>query len=155
MATFRSLKVLNAYMLKNLPDVLRDSMELERELSTIMAQAVVDVVYGAYDPHMYERRTNGESLSDPRSMAITDVIVESNGQVRVVFENLAKGADTLEDEFLVDTIEEGIEANWMKSGEWSKPRPFVSETAERIRQNPSTVVNAVKQGLREKGFTIK
>lgn len=156
MAQFKSLAEIQAYIQRNTHQVLRGSAQLERVLADTMSKAVVDTVYAVYDPKDYIRRENNYGLSDPRNMIVSDVLIESNGQVRLIFENITEGNDTLVDDMLVDTIEEGIWDNWMAPNTpYADSRKFVEETANRIKQNPSEVINAIKAGLRDVGMRVK
>lgn len=157
MATFKSLTEIQRYLEQNAMEVLKGSMALERVLANTMSQSVIDVVYNAYPEGEASRRGEKDyGLADPRNGEISDVIIESNGKVRLIFENIAEGEDTLKGEILIDTIEEGIKSNWNNpDGVWSEPRRAMEEASNRIRQNPSEVVNAIKQGLRERGMKVR
>jgi len=159
MASFKNLKQLEAYLKMNIHQVLRDSMELERELAEIMYQTVIDRVYNSYTSspeEMDKRRGDNDGLSDIRNMVVTGVSIQPNGMVKVVFENIAEGRDTMEDTLLVDAFEQPSKAgHWNRQGVWSQDRSFINETAERIRQNPEHVIAAIRKGLKEKGFTVK
>lgn len=156
MATFKNLKDIESYLQRNVHQVLKGSMELERVLANKMSEMVVRVVYDMYEPQEYERRGMNDGLSDPRNGIISDVIIEGNGRVRVIFENIASGADTLIDDMLVDTIEEGLKENWMSpNSPYADARPFMEETANSIRQNPSEVIGAIKSGLKSAGFIVR
>lgn len=158
MATFKNLKDLEAYLKVNMHQILLDSMELERELATIMSQTIIEKVYEAYTPKTQKvldmRRGDAGGLSDMRNMIISDVILENN-KLRVVFENIAEGRDTMEGAMLVDAFENPTkDGYWGSQGKWSS-RPFISETTERIRQNPEGILNAIKANLKEAGFVVK
>lgn len=159
MAKFRgNLKQLQSYVKQNLHEIAKNSMELERELAEIMSKVVIERVYESYtsSPTMMDmRRGNDGGLSDPRNMIVSDVKIESTG-IRVIFENIAEGRDTMSDDMLVDAFENPSgNGHWNSQGTWSQGRGFISETAERIRQNPEPVISAIKLGLRERGFTVK
>ena len=171
MPKFKDLASLEAYLQKNIHHVMNRSAELERVLASTMSNAVYDVVYKAYTPEVYQRRGDedgsgvGGGLADERNMYITSVEVV-DGSVRLVFENLTQGnedfipiygqpQDSLHGKFITDTIVEGIAANWYETGEWSNPRDFVGETAKRLRDSPAELVQAIKNGLIAKGFSVK
>src|SRR5690606_37531924 len=120
-------------------------------------KAVEEVVYAAYSPESYERREDNGGLSDPRNMQITEVFVEGNG-VKLTFENLTKGNDSLQGEYTADLIEYGegfAGKHWNSVGEWSKPRKFAEETAIRLRSNPTQLLNALKSELSKRGFQVR
>jgi hypothetical protein len=159
LANFTNLKDLEAYLQRNMHQVLRDSMELERELATIMSQTIIEKVYEAYIPETQQaldmrRGENNLGLADPRNMIISNILFEKR-QLRILFENIAEGRDTMQDDMLVDAFENPTkEGYWSSQGKWSS-RSFINETAERIRQNPHGVINAIKQNLKEAGFVVK
>ena len=156
MPKFKDLDLLLAYLQKNTAQALAKSAEVERIMAEVMSQAVVDVVYGSYTPTQYERRMDDGGLSDPRNMGITDFGVNSNGDVFITFENLTEGEDSLQGKYITDTIVEGKKENWNNpNGEWSEPRDFIAETAKRLRDNPSELINAFKNGLKAKGMQVR
>lgn len=155
MPKFKNLNDLEAYIKKNAMQVLARSSEIERVMSEVMVQAVVDVVYGHYSPSVYERRMDEGGLSDVRNYGITDFGINATGDVFITFENLTEGNDSMSGKYITDTIVEGRKEDWNKTGEWSEPRDFIGEAARRLRDNPSELINAFKNGLQSKGFNIK
>lgn len=156
MPKFKDLDSLLAYLQTNTAQALAKSAEVERIMSEVMSQAVVDVVYGSYTPTQYERRMDDGGLSDPRNMGITDYGIDGNGNVFIRFENLTEGEDSLQGKYITDTIVEGRKEDWNNpNGEWSEPRDFIAETAKRLRDNPTELINAFKSGLKSKGFSIR
>jgi hypothetical protein len=153
-ATFKNLREIQKHLESNAMEVIARSAQLERELANTMAQSAWEHVYDSYDPEHYDRREDEGGLVDTRNYAITDFGVK-NGKAFLVFENLTQGNDNLSTIYLTDTIEEGIEANWNQSGEWSKPRRFVEETAKRLKENPNGMIDAIRKGLLSKGFKVK
>lgn len=155
MPKFKDLNSLEAYLQKNIHQVMNRSAELERVLAETMSSSVFDVVYKAYEPQSYERRGDDGGLSDTRNMEIISVDVV-NGGVQLVFENLTEGADSMSGKFITDTIVEGIKENWNHPGSpYSDPRDFVAETVRRLQANPTELVQAIKNGLTTKGFNVK
>ena len=150
---FRNLKELERYIINNIPEKIMQSRDVENILKKEMYQAVYDVVYAVYEPE-YERRADNGGLSDMRTMEITDAIVKGK-TFTMIFQNLAQGNDTLSGEYLTDTIEQGLEDNWETKGIWSKPRPFVYETAQAIKANPKPLINAVIKAFLKCGFKVK
>lgn len=151
---FNNLKEIENYIKSHIPENILQSRDVENILKKEMRQAVYDVVYSAYEPEVYERRGESGGLADMRTMEITDAIM--NGDTfTIIFQNLAEGNDTLDGQYLTDTIEEGIASNWEREGIWSLPRPFVYETAEAIRANPKPLINAVKKAIIKAGFKVK
>lgn len=156
MPKFKDLDSLLAYLQTNTAQALAKSAEVERIMAEVMVQSVIDVVYGSYTPTQYERRMDDGGLSDPRNMGITDYGIDGNGNVFIRFENLTEGEDSLQGKYITDTIVEGRKEDWNNpNGEWSEPRDFIAETAKRLRDNPTELINAFKSGLKSKGFSIR
>lgn len=158
MPKFTNLNDLEKYLQKNIYDLLFKSGEIERIMAEEMSQAVLDVVYSSYEPESYERRGDDNGLSDVRNMQITNVIVEGNA-IKMEFENLTKGNDNLKGEYTADLIEygEGFQGkHWNNAhGAWAQPRPFAEETANRLRSNPTQLLNALKSELSRRGFDVR
>lgn len=156
MPKFKDLNSLEAYLQKNISQVLARSAEVERVMAEVMSQSVIDVVYGSYSPSQYDRRGDEDGLSDVRNMGITDFGINGNGDIFITFENLTEGADSMSGKYITDTIVEGRKEDWNNSnGVWSEPRDFIGETARRLQANPSELINAFKSGLLAKGFNVK
>lgn len=165
MPQFKDLNSLEKYLKspQMTNKIFRDK-KLKSILASTMSQAIYDVVYGAYVPKEYKRRRNNGGLGDVRNMNFTKVEVDGD-KVRILFENLTLGQthqvvydrtkDTLQGQFITDTIVDGVESNWHKQGEWSEPRDFITETVRRIEANPSYLINAIKDAYRSVGFKIK
>lgn len=153
---FKNLNDLEAHLQKNMMQTLARSADIERVMSEVMSQSVIDVVYGSYSPTQYDRRGDEEGLSDVRNMGITDFGINGNGDVFITFENLTEGADSMSGKYITDTIVEGRKEDWNNSnGVWSEPRDFIGEAARRLQANPSELINAFKSGLRSKGFDVR
>lgn len=153
---FNNLDEIEAYLQKNVMEILSRDASIERILAETMSQAVIDVVYGAYpEPTQYERRMDDSGLSDVRNMVISDFFVR-DGKVSIIFENLTEGSDSMEGKFIGDMIEYGIKELWNNPvGAWSEPRPFSEETANRLNADPSELLNALRIALQARGFTVK
>lgn len=152
---FNNLDELELYLQKNVMQILSRDASIERILAETMSQAVVDVVYGAYEPTQYQRRGDEDGLSDQRNYFITDYGIR-DGKVFLTFENLTEGADSMEGKFIGDMIEYGIKELWNNPvGEWSEPRPFAQETVDRLNANPTELLEALKTALMARGFTVK
>lgn len=141
-------------MENNVPQHLVNDRNVERVLKGAMSQAVYETVYGHYIPHEYKRRRGQGGLGDTRLMQITDAILK-DGKFHIIFQNLAKGNDTLNGEYLAETIENGIKENWEKTGVWSEPRPFIQDTYRKILENPQPLMDAVKKAFVKCGFKVK
>lgn len=152
--SFNNLDELELYLQKNVMDILAKDASIERILAETMSQSVIDVVYGSYTPEQYERRMDEGGLSDIRNYVISDYGIK-DGNVFLIFENLTEGSDSMKGKFIGDMIEYGIEDLWNNpNGEWSKPRPFSQETANRIKANPAELLSAIKTALTTRGFTV-
>lgn len=155
MAKFKNLNDLEKYLQKNMMQILSRNGSIERILADAMAMKAWEVVYDAYDPVSYNRREDEGGLADNRNYAITDFGVR-DGKVYLTFENLTQGNDNLKDLYLIDTIEEGIKANWNNpNGAWSEKRPMMAETARHFNENPTELLEALKGALISRGFTVR
>lgn len=163
---FKNLQELSKY-LKN--PVLNSSIfsneQIRQRVATQMSKAVQEVVYNAYTPEEYVRRGRDGGLADPDNVRITKVEVIGN-RIIVSINNLTKGqdryipiygkqVDSLNNQYIAETINEGIESNWYLSGEWSKARPFIQKTIENIKANPQPLINAIKSAYRKAGFKVR
>jgi len=151
---FRNLREIEKYLKDTIPNQIMSDGKVEDILRNSMRQAVQEVVYDAYLPEYYKRRGANGGLLDTDAMQITDVLMDGKN-FKMIFENLAKGQDSMKNEFIADTIEEGIADNWQKTGVWSNPRPFVRETMNRIKSNPKPLIEAVKSSFINCGFKVK
>jgi len=154
---FTNLKDLEKYVQDEVyKSINKNEYMLEDVASQVMEKVTEKVVYDAYTPETYERRKEKNGLLDRRLMMFTYHGKTKNGTVSY-FENTALGNDNLEDTFLVDTIEHGLEQNWNKTGEWSKPRPFVQKTAEVLNSGEiyPFALDTVKKMLKKSGLNIK
>lgn len=149
-----NLSQIQAYLESQLQSVLKSEMAIEDVMSEVMSQAVQDVVYASYTPYIYERRGLEGGLADQRQMVVTDVLFEPK-QLRLLFENLTMGNDSMSNEYIADMIEEGLKDSWSNpDGIWSEKREFIKETADRLRQNPDRLINAIRKGLISRGFKL-
>lgn len=154
MPKFKDLTQMQAWLEKNVHQVVNRSAELERVLVDAMVDSVMRHVYDAYEPEFYNRREDEDGLADSRNYAITSVTLEA-GRIKLVMENLTQGNDNLSHTFLTDTIEQGIEKNWDRTGVWSEPRPFIAEAIKELNENPERLIEALKKGLISKGLIIR
>lgn len=158
MPKFKDLDKLEAYLQKNIYNLLFKSGEIERIMAQEMSQAVWDTVYSVYDPVSYERRADDGGLSDPRNMQISEVVLDGNN-IKLTFENLTKGNDGLAGEYTADLIEygEGYAGKYWNNanGVWATPRGFAEETANRLRSNPTQLLSALRSELTKRGFTVR
>lgn len=151
---FKTLDELQKYIERNVVPKFIENGQIESVLQTAMRKAVYEAVYQEYTPREYKRRNTKGGLGDRNLMQITNAILV-DGNFSIMFENLAKGNDTLRGEFLAETIEEGIRSNWNNpNGEWSKPRPFTDKMYENILANPRPLIEAVKKAFKSAGFKV-
>jgi hypothetical protein len=153
---FKNLKSLSNYLQDNLPNLILNDAKFLSVLQNEMRDAVYEVVYKHYTPTQYQRRKDNGGLSDINTMQITEAFFEGDNFI-MLFENLAKGNDTLSDEYLTDYIEEGIPDEYLTYGEgaWSEPRPFVEATYNAIKADPKPLVNALKDVFRKYGLKVR
>lgn len=167
---FTNLNQIQRYIEDNV-SILK-SKELEKLLAKEMSKAVHEVVYKQYTPKVYERREDSGGLSDTRNMHITSVKIV-NGKVQLLFENLTMGqnnfipiyeynVDSLNGEFITDTIVDGIRDNWYHPDSTddmgrvvSERRDFIDATIKNIKNNPKPLIDAIKECYKRLGFKIK
>lgn len=152
---FTDLASLEREIQNTLPQLLINEKGIADVLKKTMNNAVNEVVYKHYLPTQYQRRKNDGGLSDIRLMQFTDAFMQGN-EFYMIFENLARGVDTLKGEYISETIENGLEENWaMPNGAWSDKRPFVYQTAQNIMANPSHLIDAIKKAFIKAGFEVR
>lgn len=146
---------MQVWLEKNIHKVVSKNPAMERILADSMSLAVHDVVYDYYEPYSYERRKNEGGLSDTRNMEIASVTIE-NGKVKLVMENRTLGNDSMANQFISDTIIDGISANWDNpNGRWTDKRDYISHSMNELRNNPQELVEILKAGLISRGLKVK
>lgn len=150
----KTLKELELILQNIIPKQIISDGRVEKVLQETMQKAVQEVVYDAYVPKSYKRRGSLGGLGDPRLMQITEAITSGN-EFMILFENLAKGQDSLDGKYISETIENGIASNWYKEGVWSEPRPFVRDVMNKIMINPTPLIEAVKLAFTKAGFKVR
>lgn len=141
MPEFSDFKKLENYILSKISQAV-ESVAVEDVFSDAMQESVEEVVYDAYEPRgRYERRENNGGLSDVRNMSFTSTSFDGKTFISD-FENLTVGQDSMKGNYISELIEEGSnniltgegnkENGWYSLGEWSKPRPFAQETANKL-----------------------
>ncbi|MEK4025518.1 hypothetical protein [Sporosarcina sp. FSL W7-1283] len=155
MVKFKNLAQMQAWLEKNVHQVVNKSAEIERILVDAMVESVWMNVYDAYEPQQYNRREDEGGLADERNYEVTSVSLV-DGRVRMVVENLTQGNDNLSHTFLSDTIEAGIKSNWNNSnGSWAEARPYIAETIKKLKENPEELAGTLRKGLAAKGLKIQ
>lgn len=153
--TFTDLAKLEKYIQTQFANNVWKNQGIKDVIAEEMSQAVVDIVYTAYEPTQYERRRDDDGLSDVRNVEITYIDTVPNG-VSVIVENLTEGEDSMQGKFITDLIEEGGIKEWNNpNGVWTEPRPFVEETINRLKANPTKLTDEVKQTLKNIGLDVK
>lgn len=137
--TFKNLNDLMKHITKDVTDVLQH--EVADTAKSHMQEAIQTTVYDAYDPEHYTRRMGNGGLLDGDNieaavsgdtLTVRDVAPLDNGRT---------------DYMLDDIVIHGY-------GNQPFPRDYISTTEERlIRTNDH--VEAMKQGLKKKGYNVK
>ena len=148
----RNLNELEKFIKKNIPNQIIKEGKVELALKIAMREAVQKVVYDAYQPQVYSRRGDNGGLLDVDVMRITDAFV-SGDAFNIIFQNVATGSDTLSGELLAPTIINGIEENWQRTGVWSQPRDFITDTVNRLL-NSNVLKVAIEDAFRKCGFKV-
>lgn len=163
---FSNLQDLQSYLKS--PDLVNRVFTTERVRKLVareVSKSVEEVVYKAYTPKLYTRRGKNGGLADPENVRFSKVEIIGD-RISIFLENTTQGQtqfipiysngiDSLNGKEITDTIERGIESNWYRTGEWSKPRPFIQRTIENIKANPQPLVNAIKTGFRQAGISVR
>lgn len=154
---FKSIDELKKHVLKSVFDAMNNEV-----LDTVVEaeqEAIEDVVYGAGEPKIYQRRRTDGGLQDPSMMF--PVTQQSGNRVTMTVYNMAPyngRSDFLDkpvSDGLAETIEFGIEDNYdAGSGWWSQPRPF-TESAVSDLQGSGAHISALQVGLNRRGIQTK
>lgn len=137
--TFNNLNSLFAHLEKEIRHTLQD--EVAETVKDHMSETIQLNVYNTYSPMYYERRGEQGGLIDKRNMEAT-----VNGDTLTV-KDIAP-LDNGSTKYDLDAI---IEFGW---GNQPFPRPFYDGTEERLLMT-NDHVNAMKQGLRNRGYKVK
>lgn len=161
MAQFNNIEDLQKYLQKRLSNIDFNSTNLKDVTADTMHDVIMDNVYDAFNPSEYERRGDKGGFSDTNNMVFTDVQA-SDGKIRLKFENITTGNDSMYGEEISDTIENGIKNNWDNpevEDEYgrinSDPRPYVDDTIDELRYRENELTGALKKDLRNLGFDVK
>lgn len=161
MAQFNNIEDLQKYLQKQLSNIDFNSTNLKDITADTMYDVIMDNVYDAFNPSEYERRGDKGGFSDTNNMVFTDVQA-SDGKIRLKFENITTGNDSMYGEEISDTIENGIKNNWDNpevEDEYgrinSDPRPYVDDTIDELRYRENELTGALKKDLRNLGFDVK
>ena len=157
MPSFKSIDALIANVNNRVNNYMSsEGSELQQEIAYLMKEAVEIAVYEPYEPSEYERRGDSGGLSDPDNLKLVSAKSISNRVISLVFENMTKGGhDAYYQEYIADTIVNGIESHWKRQGAWSEPRDFVSELTRLVNTRKSEINNAIKKDLRNLGYKVR
>lgn len=137
--TFKNLNDLMKHITKDVSDVLQH--EVADTVKSHMQEAIQTTVYDAYDPEHYTRRMENGGLLDGDNieaavsgdtLTVRDVAPLDNGRT---------------DYALDDIVIHGY-------GNQPFPRDYISTTEERLIKT-NDHVEAMKQGLKKKGYNVK
>ena len=143
--------------------------KINRALKTDVANAVKDeeikaiddVVYGAYEPEVYERRAGSGGLGDPKNIKFS---VE-NGELSVWNSTKPNPGGVRNSHWVsvrkhLDELVEyghgsmGGDYDFPRDGRaYMNPRPFTQKTIDNLNANKNHVT-ALKESLENQGFTI-
>ncbi len=132
---------------------------IEDYLKDEMYDAVYRYVYEAYTPMEYSRRQDNDGLSDRDNMYMAYPYINTQGKIQIDFYNNTTGSDPdNENKYTSDLIEFGKDSDiaWNNpNGPWANPREFKQEMTEKIKSNPSQLLDAVKAALKDSGFAVR
>lgn len=127
--------------------------KIAEEMKNIEQEVIEEVVYNAYTPIYYERRTSG-GLSDKENMKETIVSKENNIEIKV--ENVTKGNSEYSDAegYTTGYIDEIIETGQgygYDLDSYIGARPF-TETSQNVIDYTDRIVKLFEEELRKKGW---
>lgn len=137
--TFKNLDTLMKYIQDDIQDVLRN--EVAETVKSHMQEAIQTDVYDAYDPKYYTRRLENGGLIDGNNI---ETAVSGNTLTVRDKAPLDNGrTDYALDDIIIHSY-----------GNQPFPRDFISSTEERLIKT-NDHVEAMKNGLRKKGYNVK
>ena len=148
MATFKSLKELNAYLQKQVQATMQK--EVAEVVKDVIQDHVQKDVYDKYDPIEYIRFGHDGGLIDRRnieSRPIEDGIEVENITTHRNLRNTG-------DKYIPEVIETGVGYDILGGYDYEKPRPFIANSREDLRKSGDHV-QALKEGLKKKGFKVE
>ena len=143
-------------------NALQDNGEVSETAKDLQIEAINEEVYGVYSPRIYNRRYSNKGLEDKRNMKVniskipngfhfsmtnetkTNPYTNEDGSWKPIYSNL-------ESDYNLDMIiEEGMGGN----EPYSRPRPFIQETQNKIN-NSNEIEQSIVKALRNAGFDAK
>ena len=127
--------------------------KIAEEMKNIEQEVIEEVVYNAYNPTYYERRTKG-GLSDKENMKETIAFKENNLEIRV--ENVTKGNAEYSDAegYTTGYIDEIIETGQgygYDLDNYIGARPF-TEITQNVIDYTDRIDKVIEEELRKKGY---
>jgi hypothetical protein len=166
MPEFSTLKQLEAYINKQMRDVLQN--EVAEKVKDVEQRNIQDEVYEGYvtsqaggQPYIYQRRRTNGGLQDKKNMKSKVKNLGSGQGVELSVENVAKGKD---DKFRLDTLIEYGDGTDGKEYEYKtnrdgtadqylRGRPFTNETVKEL-ESSNEHVHVFKNGMKSRGIDI-
>ena len=139
---------------KLLNDIKKEiAPKIAEEMKNIEQEVIEEVVYNAYTPIYYERRTNG-GLSDKENMKETIAFKENNLEIKV--ENVTKGNTEYSDAegYTTGYIDEIIETGQgygYDLDSYIGARPF-TEISQNVIDYTDRINKIIEEELRKKGY---
>lgn len=145
MPEIRNIKALEFYLQKHINDALQD--EVTSDVKAYMSDVVQVVVYDAYKPREYIRRENNGGLSDQDNI-VGEIV--SEGCLEISNDTPFNGDNPYKDT-LTEVIVTGEGYNYPpKVG----ARDFIQSTKD-VLENTKAHVDALKNGMKKRGFDVK
>lgn len=161
MASFRNLKDLESYILKQVADSL--DKDVAKKTKQLMSDNVDSEVYRVYQPIEYKARMNDGGLSDVRNM---NHFVADVKESKVLFvtndtmsneEYLPEGKTPFE---IAGVVEYGHDAGYgeydyvyKEDAKYLKPRRFIKKTREDLKDGKGK--EFLKEALIKRGFDVR
>ena len=147
-------KVIDGIYNKLLNDIKNEiAPKIAEEMKNIEQEVIEEVVYNAYTPIYYQRRTSG-GLGDKENMEETIVSKENNIEIKV--KNVTKGnseysdAEGYTDGYIDEIIETG-QGYGYDLDDYIGARPF-TEISQNVIDYTDKIVKLFEEELRKKGW---
>ncbi|MGP1411643.1 MAG: hypothetical protein ACTTKD_07400 [Peptoanaerobacter stomatis] len=142
---------LNAYLKSMVKHALQANEEVKDVIKKEMIEQIQTNVYDVYNPFYYERREQYGGMLDEDNIKIESVSDNTISIKEIAEFNGRPDTD------LYNTLAERIEygnPNAKHKRPYTKPRPFMEETFEELKENKK-ITKAFKKSLEDLGLKVK
>ena len=144
---------------KDILNCLTDEKTVVKEIKDAMIMNIMDKVYNAYTPNMYDRRGDIDGLADRNNIEVkpepSKGIVVSVQNITMANPYTNDGISKNAGKYLTPIIEDGYPSDYGLPS----ARPFIDETIETLEDGyygfGDTITDAMKKALKNKGYKVK